>query len=43
MRKKCKMKERGRVPMAQVFDNEDAEQAVLDFLKDTDVGKVTRV
>ncbi|KAF8538296.1 hypothetical protein BDD12DRAFT_741716, partial [Trichophaea hybrida] len=41
LRKKCKMKERGRVPMAQVFDMEEAEKAMLKFLMDTDVGRVT--
>ncbi|KAF8535432.1 hypothetical protein BDD12DRAFT_892998 [Trichophaea hybrida] len=40
LRKKCKMKERGRVPMAQVFDTEEAEKAMLKFLTDTDVGRV---
>jgi hypothetical protein len=37
LRKKCNMKERGGVPMAQVFDMEDAEKAMLKFLTDSDV------
>ncbi|KAF8538549.1 hypothetical protein BDD12DRAFT_884988 [Trichophaea hybrida] len=40
LRKKCKMKERGRVPMAQVFDTEEAEMAMLKFLTVIDVGRV---
>jgi hypothetical protein len=35
------MKEKGRVPMAQVFDTEEAEKAMLKFLTDTDVGRTT--
>jgi hypothetical protein len=35
------MKEKGRVPMAQVFDTEEAEKAMLKFLMDTDVGRTT--
>jgi hypothetical protein len=35
------MKERGRVPMAQWFENEEAEESVLDFLKETDIGRET--
>ena len=41
LRKKCKMKKRGRVLMAQVFDTEEAEKAMLKFLMDTHVGRVT--
>jgi hypothetical protein len=35
------MKGKGRVPMAQVFDSEEAEKAMLKFLKDTHVGRTT--
>jgi hypothetical protein len=33
LRKKCKWKERRKVPMSQVFDIDDAVKAVLKFLK----------
>jgi hypothetical protein len=39
--RKCKMKERDRVLMVQVFDTAEAEEAMLDCLGDTDVGRVT--
>ncbi|KAF8534702.1 hypothetical protein BDD12DRAFT_895343 [Trichophaea hybrida] len=41
LRKKCKWKERRKVPMSQVFDTDDAVKAVLKFLKETDVGRVS--
>jgi hypothetical protein len=36
-----KMKERDRVPMVKVFDSEETEEAMLVFLVDTDIGRVT--
>jgi hypothetical protein len=41
LRKKSKMKEKGRVLMAQVFDTKEAEKAMLKFLKKTDVRRTT--
>jgi hypothetical protein len=41
LRKKCKWKERRKIPMSQVFDTEEAVKAVLKFLRDTEVGRVS--
>jgi hypothetical protein len=42
--KKCKWKGgRAKIPISQVFDTEDAVDAVLDFLKNTDMGRVSEV
>jgi hypothetical protein len=43
LRKKCKWKVRMKVPMSQVFDTDDAVKAVLKFLKERDVGRVSGV
>ena len=41
---KCKWKEgRTKVPMSQVFDTDEAVEPVLEFLADSDVGRVTGV
>ncbi|KAF8533264.1 hypothetical protein BDD12DRAFT_899809 [Trichophaea hybrida] len=41
---KCKWKEgRTMVPMSQVFDTDEAVEPVLEFLADSDVGRVTGV
>jgi hypothetical protein len=37
LRKKCKWKERMRVPMSRVFDTDEAVKSVLKFLKETDI------
>ena len=41
--KKCKWKERMKIPMSQVFDTDNAVKAVLKFLKETDVARVSRM
>ncbi|KAF8536579.1 hypothetical protein BDD12DRAFT_889802 [Trichophaea hybrida] len=41
---KCKWKEgRTKVPMSQAFDTDEAVEPMLEFLADTDVGRVTGV
>lgn len=40
---KCKWRERMKVSMSQVFDTEEPVKAVLKFLKEMDVGRVSGV
>lgn len=43
LKEKCKWRERMKVPMSQVFDTEEAVKAVLKFLREMDVGRVSGV
>ncbi|KAF8248454.1 hypothetical protein K440DRAFT_642498 [Wilcoxina mikolae CBS 423.85] len=41
LKKEVKWKDRHKIPILQVFAEEKAEESVIQFLKDTDIGRVT--
>jgi len=43
LRKTCKWKERMKVPIFQTLNRDDAVQAILKFIKEIDVGRVSGV
>jgi ribonuclease HI len=43
LRKKCKWKDKTKIEMGQVFENDDAVKAVLKFLKEMEVGNCSGI